>query len=287
MRYSRYIVLAIALLALAGLILPMVMRARGNADRIACENHLRELGLVGVRNASPPGKGLPTRPREELPPGTFVNPALPVDQRMSWYVYLLNVLNEGPSSTNPDAKRRQPTGLTETLATFDPATSWNSPSNTPLANLRLATAICPARVNDLVAGQPARSNYVANGGIGLDTPGLSPELAGRLAGAYRWDGPTSDESIADGLRQTAQFIETTADTVPWLQGGPGTNRGLDAPAIPYVGSNRAFGGCHTGGCYMSMADGSVRFIKDTIDPAVFRALLTRAGGPDELKLDTP
>jgi hypothetical protein len=36
-----------------------------------------------------------------------------------------------------------------------------------------------------------------------------------------------------------------------------------------------------------MADGSVQFIKDTIDPNVFRSMLTRAGGPDELGTEAP
>ena len=41
------------------------------------------------------------------------------------------------------------------------------------------------------------------------------------------------------------------------------------------------------GCFASMADGSVRFIKDSIEPALFRALLTRAGGPDEINTEIP
>ena len=35
---------------------------------------------------------------------------------------------------------------------------------------------------------------------------------------------------------------------------------------------------HPGGATLGMADGSVRFIKQTIDPATFAALMTRAGG---------
>ena len=36
-----------------------------------------------------------------------------------------------------------------------------------------------------------------------------------------------------------------------------------------------------------MADGSVQFIKDTVDPSVFRSMLTRAGGPDEMGIEAP
>jgi prepilin-type processing-associated H-X9-DG protein len=62
-------------------------------------------------------------------------------------------------------------------------------------------------------------------------------------------------------------------------------RGLDPAATPYVGPGRSFGGCHPGGVYIAMADGSVLFRKDTIDPAIFRALLTLAGG--ETNFDGP
>ena len=37
----------------------------------------------------------------------------------------------------------------------------------------------------------------------------------------------------------------------------------------------------------AMADGSVRFIKDTVDPVIFRALVTRAGGVEEVGVDGP
>ena len=57
--------------------------------------------------------------------------------------------------------------------------------------------------------------------------------------------------------------------------------------MPYIGVGRPFGGCHPGGAYASMADGSVQFIKDTIEPAVFRTMFTRAGGPDEMQLEAP
>jgi hypothetical protein len=283
----RYVILVVAVLLVAGLVVPFLMRGRVNSDRIGCQNHLKDLGLFGVRHATAPGQELPLRPREELPPGTFLNPTLPPDERMSWYVYTLNVLDQGIENPDLPTKHRRPAGLAELIGRFDPAGSWDAPDNRPLANYRLATAICPAQVPAFVPGEPVRTNYVAVGGLGLETPAKPLDEAGPKAGPYRYDSPTPDRLIHDGLRQTAQFLETNLATAPWLQGGPGTLRGLDESAMPYLGPGRPFGGCHPGGAYASMADGSVQFVKDTVDPAVFRAMLTISGGPTEENFDAP
>lgn len=283
----RLILLGLAVLLVAGLVVPFITKSRVNSDRIICENHLRELGLVAVRHASPPGQGLPTSPRDELPPGTFQNPALPPDERMSWYAYTLNALVEAPAAADPTIKHRPPAGLSGLLPNFDPAGRWDSAKNVTLANYRLATAICPAQVRDYPPGTPVPTNYIAVGGLGLDTPAKPINEAGPLAGAYRYDGPTPNAAIKDGLQNTAQIVETNTDLGPWLRGGPSTLRGLDPAATPYLGPGRPFGGCHPGGVYLSFADGSVRFLNETIDPSVFRALLTIAGGPAESNFDGP
>jgi prepilin-type processing-associated H-X9-DG protein len=283
----RLILLGLVLLAATGLVLPLILQSRANRDRIACQNHLRELGLFAVRNAGPPGHGLPTRPRDELPPGTFQNPDLSADRRMSWYAYTLNALIEGPPTADTTIKHRRPSGLGDSLTKFDAAGTWDSERNAPLANYRLATALCPAQVGEYPPGDPVPTNYIAVGGLGLDTPAKSLDQAGPLAGAYRYDGATPDAAIKDGLQQTAQIVETNTDVGPWLRGGPSTLRGLDAAATPYLGPGRPFGGCHPGGANVSFADGSVRFVKETIDPAVFRAMFTIAGGPAESNFDGP
>jgi prepilin-type processing-associated H-X9-DG protein len=287
MTRTRVVLLAAALLLVAGLLLPFLARSRVTSDRVGCQDHLKDLGLHGVRHAGAPGQELPARPRDELPPGTFLNPTLPTEDRMSWYVYMLNVLDRGPPVPELAGKHRPPPGLAELLGRIDPAGSWNGPDNLPLANYRLTRAICPAQVPEWTPGTPSLASYVALGGLGTDTPFRPTADVGTNAGAYWFDGPTPDRLIRDGLRQTAQIIETNTGLSAWLRGGPGTLRGLDPAATPYLGPGRPFGGCHPGGAYAAMADGSVRFLKDTMDPAVFRALLTRAGGPDEQNFDAP
>jgi len=47
---------------------------------------------------------------------------------------------------------------------------------------------------------------------------------------------------------------------------------------PQIGRGRPFGGYHPGGANVAFADGSIKFLRETIDPKVFEALSTVAGG---------
>lgn len=283
----RVALVVVVLLIVAGLILVWIVQSRATRDRIACQNHLRELGLFGVRHATTPGHALPVGPRDELPPGTFQNPALPPAERMSWYTYTLAALVRETPAGGPGAAARRPEKLAELVRQMNLDAAWDAENNLPLARYRLAVAICPAQVRDYPPDAPVPTNYIAVGGLGVETPSRTLEAAGPVAGCYRYGSPTPNAAIKDGLQQTAQIVESTSDLGPWLRGGPSTVRGLDVSATPYLGPRRPFGGCHPDGVTVSMADGSVRFVKETINPAVFRAMFTIAGGPDEVNFDAP
>ncbi len=270
------------LLLIGGIAVPFIVRARLTSDRVSCQNHLKDIGLMGMRHASLPGQPLPEKLTEELPPGTVPSNVLPPDDRLSWYAYTLNVLDAGPPNPDPAAKkRRAPRGLGELLPQLDTAAAWDAGKNADVAKYRLTTAICPARVAGLQADAFQPNNYIALGGLGVDTPALPRDMTGVKAGAFRYDTPTPLAAFTDGLHHTAQFIETTRDVGPWLRGGRSTLRGLDEADLPYLGPDRPFGGCHAGGTYVSLADGGVTFLRDSVDAAIFRALLTIAGGPAE------
>ncbi len=109
---------------------------------------------------------------------------------------------------------------------------------------------CPSN-----AGQPGMTNYrVFTGkGAAFDLP----------KGAKIAD-------ITDGTSLTIALVEAK-EAVEWTK-----PEGLPLPADGAAALDLC-GSMHPGGFNASMLDGSVRFIKKTIAPATFRALLTRQG----------
>jgi prepilin-type processing-associated H-X9-DG protein len=74
------------------------------------------------------------------------------------------------------------------------------------------------------------------------------------------------------------IVETNVAIGMWTEGGPATIRGLDPAKQPYIGKGRQFGGSHPEGVQVLFVDGSVHVIRDSIEPRVFEAMATIAGG---------
>jgi prepilin-type processing-associated H-X9-DG protein len=123
---------------------------------------------------------------------------------------------------------------------------------------------------------PGWTWYVGVAGVGRDAPAL-PGGHPR-AGVFGYDRQTRVADITDGVATTVMLAETSSANGPWTTGGPATVRGLDPGRQPYIGRNRQFGGTHRGGVIVAFADGSVRFLSESIDRKVFEALATIAGG---------
>jgi hypothetical protein len=120
----------------------------------------------------------------------------------------------------------------------------------------------------------APTHYVGVGGIGPGDAATKP-ASDPQAGCFRYDSSTPFAAIDDGLRTSILFAES-AMAAPWLQGGPGTVRTLDADR-PAMGPAGQFGGIHRGFSCFGYADGSAGILTDRISPAVLRSLCTIRG----------
>jgi hypothetical protein len=124
------------------------------------------------------------------------------------------------------------------------------------------------------------THYVGVAGLGADAASyVEADKNFGYWGIFGYDRRTklSDIEAKDGLANTMMMIQVPPmPRSPWLAGGGSTIRGVPDnkdPIRPFVSTT------YQGkkGTYVLMADGSVRFVFDTIDPAVFKALATWQG----------
>jgi prepilin-type processing-associated H-X9-DG protein len=145
--------------------------------------------------------------------------------------------------------------------------------NLSAAQFRIRMFQCPA-AKDAATGD-AVTHYIAMAGIGRDAATQPADAPGN--GFMGCDRLTSMTSIKDGAANTIALMETRSGVGPWARGGASNLRGFDPSDVPWHGDSRPFGG-HSGGMNVAFADGSVRFIRSSIDPQRLAAAITIAGG---------
>ncbi len=130
---------------------------------------------------------------------------------------------------------------------------WYSPHNRTLLGKMPAAFACP--LSEGRKGWAEMSTYQV-------IVGPQTMFTGGPAGVRRDD-------VTDGTADTILVVETN-DLAPWT-----------APHNMAFSSASSLGTCgsgHPGGLHAAMADGTIRFIKSTIDPGVLWSLMTRDGG---------
>lgn len=262
----RVTIVGFALLALVvgALVVTYLPKARFEANRLASQNNLRELALFAAAHTDPERRIDPARQLlTAVPAGTVLLPDVPPENRLSWAVAVLPGLDQ------------RKVNAAELLARIDAKRPWPAEANQSAARTRVVPLLCPEGTPAVPPDAPAVTCYVGVGGVGPDAAALAPGAP--RAGAFRYDGPTPFDAVADGLSQTLLYAETRADVGPWLRGGPATVRGLlDAPgAPPLVGGQ--LGGYFPNRAHVALCDGGVRTFTARAEPRVLLNMATAAG----------
>ena len=289
------LLVVIAIIAvLIALLLPAVQSARAAARRMQCTNNLKQIGLAmhgyhATHTTFPPGyitgTETPSFDSPETGPGWSWGSML-LDNLEQTAVY--NALNFSLPITVPASRTVRTVALSVFLC----------PSSTGSGPVALKSAAGVSLVTDLSPGQyvasagqfeveefPATNNGVfyrdSRNGVRDITDGTSSTLmAGersRNVADATWVGVIPYSQVCTNPRWPIRSCET-ANVMVLGHTGPSPNQlWVDVPNYKGAGADD-FWSLHAGGCNFLFCDGSVRFVKQTIDPRVFSFLSTRAGG---------
>jgi prepilin-type processing-associated H-X9-DG protein len=164
-------------------------------------------------------------------------------------------------------------------ARLDKEKSWDAEENQFATELRLAYLRCPGYPEGSSDGLLAPTHYVGISGIGGDAIEL-PRKDPR-AGIFGYDRPVKPTELKRGTSETVMVVETSQASGAWTAAGSSTTRGVVPDRTPYFGVNGQFGGNHRDGANVAFADGSVRFVEQTIDPKLWEAMATLSGKGNE------
>jgi prepilin-type N-terminal cleavage/methylation domain-containing protein len=264
------LLVVIAILAiLIGLLLPAVQKVRDAANRVRCENNLKQLGLAFQNHHSQHGF-FPSGGWDWFTPPNYVNgqPAIGAEQQAGWGFQIL------PFVEGDAAWRGGPLVAISTInkVFFCPARrsphtiTYVDEYTPPVTGTTVTHALC---------------DYAAS------------NLEG--TGAVRQFTPVRIEEIRDGTSNTLLLSEKRLNLNDLVGGQPDDNEGYTCgfdedtvrtstlpPTQDFYGTTwdkeKRFGSSHTDRMNAVLADGSVHPISYQIDPTVFRYLCDKNDG---------
>ena len=278
---------------LIGLLLPAVQNVREAASRLACSNKLKQIGFAMHQHHDTYGM---------FPPGWVQSPfTVPQGQLIQGghgtFAFLLPYLEQEAVATTYRWDRR-----------------CQGPDNQTVATTQLKIFQCPSAEPDRwvsAVEDPGNFSYGGRGACGdyagvreIDTRLVDLGLVDRAdnyQGVLAHNHLTRLAEITDGASQTILVTECAgrpklwragrpvsgiyADGGVWISGtlifGQGSThdgaRKLGACAINCTNDREVYS-FHPGGANAVFADGSVHFLKASIDIRIFAHLVTRAGG---------
>jgi len=132
---------------------------------------------------------------------------------------------------------------------------WDSPANLALARSMPNVFQCPSGATGL-----AETSYAV-----IEGPGAL------------FDGPDAFKlrDVTDGTSNTIMVVEVAGAGIQWTEP---RDIDLEQFALRIGGPSGGIRSEHPGGANAVIADGSVRFLADSIDPTTLEALITKGGG---------
>lgn len=228
------------------LLLPAVQSAREAARRTQSKNNIKQI-MLALHNYHDVHRNFPQ--------GTVPNKDLKPEKRLSWLVSILPYIDEAVLYQD-----------------FDQKAAWDEGDNEFAATASVDAYVHPSNPEASVDGY-GTSSYLGLAGVGANGPNLP--VNDPKAGVFGYNRATGIRDIHDGTSNTLMVGEAE-DPQPWAAGGPATIRPLVGQ--PYINGGNGYGSRSPGGANFGLADGSVRFISENIDPGVLEALTTIRGG---------
>jgi prepilin-type N-terminal cleavage/methylation domain-containing protein len=296
------LLVVIAIIAiLIGLLLPAVQKVREAANRMACANNLKQVALAchSYHNAF-----------AKFPPNTIYNAAQDANApNWSFLARLLPYLEQNtlydqariPTNTIAQSRAAIANQVAVFLCPSDPVTSQGPSALDPcdgylLAGVTNFKGVTGANWGGGPVGSP---NW-----WGTDPQWVNPDSGGNYSGIDRGDGifwlqisfvgdarTVRLTDISDGASNTFLLGESLAsrnldniwchalDAVATCAIDPNAKRADGTAYDPDDWANvYGFSSLHPGGLQFALADGSVRFVSNSIPRSVYRAAATRAGG---------
>lgn len=244
------LVVAAVISVLLAMLLPAVQQVREAARQVQCRNNLRQIGLGlqnyhGAWSCFPPG-GFDWRP--PWPPGA-------TNRNIAWSALLLPWIDQA-----------------NVLQALDLNAGYDASVNAAAAATRIPVYLCPTTPD---GDQPYRGRGpIAYGGIygeRISRPNQPPR------GLMLYDQVLRFRDITDGSSNTLIVGEDSARIhVEWISADNVFDQAFAVnQAPPFENDLRSR---HPGGAFATLADGSVRFLTDSLDLSVLAALCTRGEG---------
>ncbi len=282
---------------LVGLLLPAVQAAREAARRMSCSNNVKQISLAMHNYHDTYGSFCPgntawngRQTGSTRIAGTPENNGAWYNGMYGWPALILHFSEGSPLYESIDFN--QLPGTEERGDTW--FNEFGPEPNAPAVNMAAAASMpemfrCPS--TPTVGPDNGFKDYSGNAGNAPSS--CCPERANRSNGLFHKNSNVRMRDITDGTSNTFMILEQS-NFVPGIQRATNpfmwVNHQSQGLSMSHQGSrsfqpNIAIGnvtgryarGMHPGGLMVSMADGSVRFVGETVSQVVWRGTFTRNG----------